>query len=73
MLEQLLEILGWKGGTIHQALEEVKRLKRDSDTHRDIIKQIERAEMDIAYEKYVDEPSRELKIPKRYLGGKINP
>ena len=31
-LPQLLSTLGWQGGTIHQALEEVKRLKFLSDT-----------------------------------------
>lgn len=31
-LEQLTSALGWQGGTIHQALEEVKKLKAISET-----------------------------------------
>lgn len=35
-LQQFYEILGWQGGTIHQVLDEVKRLKRLEDQQLDV-------------------------------------
>ena len=40
MLEELIEIFGWQGGTKHQALEQVRKLVRDSYKFRKLLSEV---------------------------------
>jgi len=40
MLEELIDILGWQGGTKHQALEQVRQLVSDSYKFKAILTEV---------------------------------